>query len=266
MNAIPMSDELHFAVEVSRAAGNLLMRYYGRVIDYQIRELKGVLTKADLESDEYIREQIDLHYPDHDILSEELEEKSQNGEYTWIVDPLDGTTNFLKGNPLFSVSVGLAQRGRPVLGVVYNPYNNELFCAETGKGAHLNEQKIGVSAAASLAQAIVCLGANFSDPTGQQRGRQLLARLTPPVSFRVRLNESTALSLCYVAAGRFDAFVDPDVNPWDVAAGGLIVQEAGGTMRDYAGRPWDPFAAGVIASNGRLHDELAALLRDEGRG
>lgn len=255
---IKMSDELNFAIEISRGAGNLLMRYYGKVVDYQIRDMKGILTKADLESDEYIREQIDLHYPDHNILSEELDEKSLNADHTWIVDPLDGTTNFLKGNPVFSVSIALAFRNQPIVGVVYNPYNNELFFAEAGQGAYLNSHPIHVSNVDRLGRAIVCLGANFSDPAGQRRGLDLLQRYAPPASFRLRVNESSALSLCYVAAGRFDAFVDPDVNPWDVAAGGLLVKEAGGAIDDFAKQPWDPFAHGILASNGKFHEELGA--------
>ncbi|MBI1745574.1 MAG: inositol monophosphatase [Acidobacteria bacterium] len=258
MNSIRTSDELNFAIEVSRAAGNLLMRYYGKVVDYEMRESSGVLTRADLESDEYIREQIDLQYPEHNILSEELEEKSVNSEHTWIVDPLDGTTNFLKGNPVFSVSIALVHQNQPVLGVVYNPYNSELFFAEEGKGAYLNTHPIKVASIDALQRAIVCIGANFSDPQGQKSGMALINQLAPPASFRIRVNESSALSLCYVAAGRFDAFVDPDVNPWDVAAGGLIVREAGGAIHDFTDQPWNPFGRGVIASNGPFHRDLIA--------
>jgi myo-inositol-1(or 4)-monophosphatase len=254
------SNELKFAIDLAQEAGSILMSYHGKIIDYQVKEMKGILTKADLESDEYIREKIDRTYPEHNVLSEELEEKSLSSDYTWIVDPLDGTSNFLKGNPLFSVSIALAFQNHPIVGVVYNPYNKELFFAEKGKGAFLNGHSIRVSELSDLKRCIISIGANFSNPEGQKKGMEILNKLAPPTTYRFRVNESSALSLCYVGAGRFDGFVDPDINPWDMAAGGLIAQEAGGCVTDFSGNAWNPYCAGVLAANGKINDMILKIL------
>jgi myo-inositol-1(or 4)-monophosphatase len=219
-----------------------------------------LVTEADLASEKFIIEQIRSHYPRHAILAEESGvSEVANAEYKWIIDPLDGTTNYAHGYPCFGVSIGLERSGELVIGVVYDPTRDEMFAAEKGAGATLNGRRMRVSNTDDLKRALVCTGFPYNvrerhDFTREWRNFTLHAH-------GVRRDGSAALDLAYVAAGRFDAFWEDGLNPWDMAAGALLVTEAGGVVTNYTGGPLNIYQPPVIASNGLIHEDMRRVLR-----
>lgn len=217
--------------------------------------INNLVTEADFASDNAIRKVIKSAFPDHGIVSEESDEKKTQTEYRWIVDPIDGTINFANGIPICCVSIGLEYKGEMLLGGVYNPLMNELFLAEKGKGATLNGQSISVSAKTEMATSCLVTGFPYTyldQPNGPLEIFSRLIRRGIPV----RRLGSAAIDLCWVADGRFDGFYEHKLYAWDSAAGFLIVEEAGGKVTNMKGEKYSPFEFGLVATNGKIHEEL----------
>jgi myo-inositol-1(or 4)-monophosphatase len=251
---------LNFAIHTARDAGRILAERFGRVrVQYKQNDID-LLTEADLASESYILEQIRSHYPRHAVLSEEAGASATAGaEFRWIIDPLDGTTNYAHGYPCFCVSIALEHRGELIVGVVYDPTRDELFAAERGAGATLNGRRMRVSETSQLSRALLCTGFPYNvrerrDFTREWRNFTLHAH-------GVRRDGSAALDLAYVAAGRFDAFWEDGLSPWDMAAGALLVAEAGGCVTNYNNGPLDINKPPLVASNGLIHDDMLRVLR-----
>ncbi|HEU4479094.1 MAG TPA: inositol monophosphatase family protein [Pyrinomonadaceae bacterium] len=255
---------LTFAINVARDAGGILVDRLGRSLQVSNKGDIDLVTEADLASEQLIIERIRSHYPRHSILAEEsgASEKSSGNpesEWKWIIDPLDGTTNYAHGYPCFCVSIGLERAGKLELGVVYDPLRNEMFAAERGQGATLNERPVRVSAVAELNQAMLCTGFPYN-----VRERPDFARDFSNFTMKaqaVRRDGSAALDLAYVACGRFDGFWEDGLNPWDLAAGVLLIEEAGGKVSDFQGAPLDIYSPRVLATNGLVHQSMMAVIR-----
>src|ERR1700752_2374995 len=243
---------------IAREAGALLMQYFHQGLKIEYKGDADLVTAADRASEALIRERIARQFPSHDVLGEEQGLNDRGSEYRWYVDPLDGTTNFAHGYPVFCVSMALEHRsgagGKRVAGVVYDPTRDEMFAAEHGKGPHLNGKPIHASKTSHLKE---CLGATGFP--SHKRHKNPNIHFYHQITLRthgVRRAGSAALDLCCVACGRFDGFWEFNLNPWDTAAGVLIVEEAGGRVSDFHGGPFQIHGRETLASNGLIHDAL----------
>jgi myo-inositol-1(or 4)-monophosphatase len=255
---------LELAIRAAREAGELLRSNLGRQIEVSRKGRIDLVTEVDLASERLIKNLVLTHYPRHTVLGEESGEtgSSSDSEYRWIVDPLDGTTNYAHGYPCFNVSIALHRAGEPLLGVVYDPMRDELFVAERGSGALLNNRRIRVSTTAPLTNALLSTGFpyDFTERyfTNLERFRDFSLNAQG-----VRRDGSAALDLCYVACGRFDGFWEAGLKVWDSAAAAIVIAEAGGRLTDYSGRPFDPFGPECVVSNGLIHDEMLAVINGQ---
>ncbi len=250
------------AIEAALEAGRFLKLNVGKVlqIERKFGQERNLVTEIDRESEHIIISKIKKHYPDHDFLAEESGSHDTKSDYRWIIDPLDGTLNFAHGVPIFSVSIGLEVKGEVVLGVVYDPNLDELFTAEKGRGAFLNKKPIRVSTVSTMIESLLVTGFPYTIKDNPDNAVQHFVNLLMEAQAVRRLG-SAALDLCYVAAGRFDGFWEVSLSPWDVAAGVLILQEAGGTFTDFHGNPSTIYTKRVLVSNGLIHDMLAEVLK-----
>jgi myo-inositol-1(or 4)-monophosphatase len=252
--------------EIAREAGALLMRYFHQHLKIEYKGEADLVTAADRASEALIRERILARWPEHDVLGEEQGLSDQGGVYRWYVDPLDGTTNFAHGYPVFCVSLGLehqapdqrsaGQRASRIAAVIYDPTRDELFTAEQGKGALLNGETIRVSKTAALKESLLATGF-----PSQKRHKNPNIFFYHQITLRthgVRRAGSAALDLCNVACGRYDGFWEFNLNPWDTAAGVLIVEEAGGNVTGFDGSPFELNSRETLASNGLLHEAMLA--------
>jgi myo-inositol-1(or 4)-monophosphatase len=244
-------------VEIAREAGALLMEYFHRRVAVEYKGDADLVTEADRKSEALIRERIHGLWPSHDVLGEEQGLVDTGSEYRWYVDPLDGTTNFAHGFPVFCVSMALEHKGKRIAGVIYDPTRDELFSAELGGGAYLNGKKIQVSKIAKLAECLVATG--FPSHKRHKNPNIFFYHHITLRTHGVRRPGSAALDLCSVACGRFDGFWEFNLNPWDTAAGVLIVEEAGGQVTDFRGGPFQLASRETLASNGLVH---AALIKE----
>jgi myo-inositol-1(or 4)-monophosphatase len=219
-----------------------------------------LVTETDEQAEQVIREALVGAYPSYGMLGEEGGETAGDGDVRWIVDPLDGTTNFAHGLPMFAVSIALEKAGEVVLGVVHDPMGRETFVAERGRGARLNDEGISVSDTDELVRALVVTGFPY-ERDEVPAAVDLFGRFATRAQGMRRLG-SAALDLCYVAAGRLDAYYERGIHAWDVAAAGLILEEAGGRVTDYRGRPFEMEGPEMVASNGPLHPALVELTRE----
>lgn len=238
-----------------------LRRYFNGSFTISSKDsINDLVTEADHASEKAIIKIIQDKHPDHFILSEETGSVHTDSNIKWIIDPIDGTINFANGIPICCVSIGVEQDGEMIMGAVFNPFMNELFFAEKGKGATLNEQPIKVSDKDNLLTSCLVTGFPYQyldTPNGPLEIFEKLIRKSIPV----RRLGSAALDLCWTAAGRFDGFYEHKLQAWDSAAGYLIVQEAGGIVTDLKGDKFNPYQPGIIASNGKIHDQLLALMK-----
>jgi len=252
--------------EIAREAGALLMGYFQRRVKVEYKGDVDLVTEADRASEALITHRIRERWPAHNILGEEGTRTEQGSEYRWYVDPLDGTTNFAHGFPVFCVSLGLEHKDERVLGVIFDPTRDEMFTAEKGGGAFLNGQPIHVSAISSLAECLVATG--FPSHKRHKNPNIFFYHQITLKTHGVRRAGSAALDLCDVACGRFDGFWEFNLNPWDTAAGVLMVEEAGGRVTRFDGQPFRIDSKETLASNGLVHDallrEFQAILRGEG--
>jgi len=252
--------------EIAREAGALLMEYFQQHVKIEYKGDADLVTVADRKSEMLIRERIKAHWPGHDILGEEQGLVDTGSDYRWYVDPLDGTTNFAHGFPVFCVSMALEHKNQRIAGVVYDPTRDELFAAEQGSGSFLNKERIQVSRTANLAECL--LGTGFPSHKRHKNPNIYFYHQITLHTHGVRRAGSAALDLCNVASGRFDGFWEFNLNPWDTAAGVLIVEEAGGKVTDFRGGPFQLNSRETLATNGLVHgallNEFAQIF--EGRG
>lgn len=255
-----MESYLTTAVNIAREGGALLAQLFKRPKEISYKRPSDLVTNADRRSEALILERLQSYFPKHAIVAEESGASKTESDFCWYVDPLDGTTNFAHGFPVFCVSLGLAYRGATIAGVVYDPIREELFAAERGAGAYLNNARIQVSETRKLSESLLATGfppfANNHDLN--IRFYQAFTRL----SHGVRRAGSAALDLCSVAAGRFEGFWELRLNPWDKAAGSLIVAEAGGRVTDLAGGPFNLLADEIFASNGHVHGQICEVFTE----
>ncbi len=247
------------AVAAAAAAGQLLRRRFRRDLQVSLKGAADLVTEADLEVQGMVQRRLRHAFPEHGLLSEENLDVSADAEWRWILDPLDGTKNFAYGHPCFCVSMAGERRRTVGLGVVVDPLHEELFLGVRGHGAWCNGRPIRVSATGRLARAFLGTGmpnqaAQFAPSLGRTFGR-FAAR-----TMGVRDRGAGALDLCYVACGRLDGYWEIDQAPWDIAAGSLIVTEAGGRMSDFRGGRFDIYGGETVASNGRIHRRMLAVL------
>jgi myo-inositol-1(or 4)-monophosphatase len=257
---------LETAVEIAREAGSLLANYYERRVAFETKGEFDLVTEADRASEKLVVERLRSHYPAHAIVAEEGGGHESSSDYRWFVDPLDGTTNFAHSFPMFCVSIGLERAGEAIAGVVYDPIHQELFTAERGSGAFLNSHRIRVSETKRLAESLASTG--FPSRKRHDNPNIHFYQEFTLRSHGVRRAGSAALDLAYVASGRMDAFWEFKLNPWDTAAGILLVEEAGGRVTDFSGDHFRLDSREILASNGLIHEELLGLFSDmfAGRG
>jgi myo-inositol-1(or 4)-monophosphatase len=252
------SDNLLPAIaEIAREAGALLMKHFAAHVKVEYKGDVDLVTVADRESEALILRRIRARWPEHSVMGEEGARIETGGDYRWYVDPLDGTTNFAHGFPVFCVSLALEHKGRRVAGVIYDPTRDELFAAELGRGASLNGKNIHVSKISNLAECLIATG--FPSHKRHKNPNIFFYHQITLRTHGVRRAGSAALDLCDVACGRFDGFWEFNLNPWDTAAGVLIVEEAGGQVSDFEGGPFQLDSRQTLATNGLVHK---AMLRE----
>jgi len=251
---------LGFAVSVAKEAGKILGENYGRVQSVHYKGEINLVTEVDRRSEAHIIERIRNTYPDHGILSEESSEILTSSPFRWIVDPLDGTTNYAHGYPCFCVSIAVEKEGEILAGAVYDPLLGEIFTATKGGGAHRNGEKIAVSPTAILRQSLLATGFAYDVNTRSDNNLDLFREFVF-TGQAIRRDGSAALDLCYLACGRFDGFWELSLKPWDTAAGVLILAEAGGLATRLDGSRFDVRQSDILASNGRIHDQMLAVIR-----
>jgi myo-inositol-1(or 4)-monophosphatase len=265
MMTLGPSEFVEAAIEASLRVGAMQLQmlpesHESKQVSFK-RNPADLVTRADRLSEEIIVGLLRKRFPDHGVLAEEGT-LYEGKEYRWIIDPVDGTTNFAHGVPLFAVSIGLEHRGQLIAGVVFHPPLNELFYTDRGRGAFLRangtDQKLVVSEIASVGEAVVATGLPYDiRETGSNVAS--IDRLVR-VAREIRILGAAALHLAYVAAGRIEAFWEPALNPWDLAAGALLVEEAGGRLSHVRGSPFRVDCRDVLATNGRVHSEMVGLL------
>lgn len=258
MNKAP----LPLAIELARQAGKVQRDGLGKAHQVEYKGTIDLVTEIDTQCERLIVDGIRRHFPDHDVLAEEGTGTRLTSGYRWIVDPLDGTVNYAHAYPLFCVCIALERHGRVELGVIYEPNHDELFVAEKGKGATCNGRPIHVSTRATLIESMIATGFAYGIEHGE------IATNIPPFSNfvmrtrAVRRDGVAGTDLCYLACGRFDGFWEHYLKPWDIAAGALIVQEAGGQVTMFDGRPLDIYGTEILASNGTIHAAMMEVLKD----
>jgi len=258
---------LEFATDVAREAGRRLMRRLGRLSPRDISH-KGrvdLVTEADREAEALIVGHISNRFPGHAVVAEESMPAAGDATHRWIIDPLDGTTNFVHGHPMFAVSIALEVDGELKLGVVHAPMMNETFHAERRGGAHLNGVKVGVSRVSALIDSLLATGFAYDRWDRPRNNLAEFSALTMATQ-GVRRGGAASLDLAYVAAGRLDGYWELGLAPWDVSAGALLVEEAGGHVTDLSGGDGWRDGSEILATNGELHDVLAARLDETASG
>jgi len=246
------------AIQAAKEAGKILTENFGKVSKINVKKRGDLVTNVDLEAEKKIISLIRKRYPEHSILSEESKQLKGSSEYRWIIDPLDGTHNYVRGIEIFGVSIALEYKEDVILGVIYIPFGNQLYFAQKGEGSYLNGKKIKVSER-KIDQAFVVYDSSIK----LDRGKTMLHNLEKLTkeTFSLRMFGSSARSLSYAAEGKIDIVIDYHDRPWDFSAGALIVEEAGGKVTDMSGRPWSSRSRGYIASNGTLHKDITRILK-----
>jgi myo-inositol-1(or 4)-monophosphatase len=250
---------LQVAVRAARAAGRIQRESFGKVVQVEHKGAIDLVTAIDRRSERAILAIVERAFPAHGVLAEESDPRTGDGEHLWVIDPLDGTTNYSRGFPYFCVSVALARAGRVVVAAVYQPLLDELFTAIRGQGAFLNGRPLRVSNQGLLDQAFLATGFPYDIRRGRRTNIDHFTNFATRC-LAIRRAGAAALDLAYVAAGRFDGFWELKLRPWDIAAAALLVEEAGGRVSGLAGRPWRLPVRDVVASNGLVHREMLAVL------
>ncbi len=248
------------AIDLARRSGRLLKENLGHAGRIEFKGEVDIVTEMDRKAEALIVEELKRRFPDHGILTEESREKTTSSGCRWIIDPLDGTTNYAHGFPVFCVSIAFEHNGDVVFGTVYDPVLDELFVAEKGKGAFMNDTRLRVSVVSTLDKSLLATGFPYDLRTSKENNLDHFANFALRAQ-AIRRAGSAALDLCYVGCGRFDGFWEIKLHPWDVAVGALVVEEAGGRITDFEGRPFSIYSSECVASNGIIHDEMLQVLK-----
>jgi myo-inositol-1(or 4)-monophosphatase len=256
-----MSEYLNTAIKAAREAGSLLTEMQAAPFTIEKKGEVNLVTDADRGAEALIRRIILEKFPGHDFMGEEGTASNQKSRYLWVVDPLDGTTNYAHHFPVWCVSICLLENRNPIAGCVYNPNLNECFTAERGNGAYLNDKRIEVSKTATLLESLLTTGFPYDIRESPNNNLNEFSFFTVHAQ-AIRRAGSAALDLAYVASGRFDGYWEFKLSPWDIAAGSLLVEEAGGMLTNWRGAQFDIFKGEVVASNGLIHDEMLSVLRN----
>jgi myo-inositol-1(or 4)-monophosphatase len=256
---------LDLAKRAARKAGIIQAEHLGHLSGYKLKATANIVTEVDLLCEQAVIGLLREEAPEHNILSEEQGGDALSSEYIWVIDPLDGTTNYTHTYVKFCTSIALVNRGKPIVGVIFDQMANEMFYAVRGQGAFLNGKPIQVSSVPKLNEALLVTGFSYD------RGKRLCDNIeifqkVLPHPHSIRVDGSAALDLCYVASGRMDGFWERNMSPWDVAAGSLLVEEAGGLVTDLKNQPMPLDKKELFASNGRIHSEFLAIINREKEG
>jgi myo-inositol-1(or 4)-monophosphatase len=256
-----MKEIVEFAQNLALRAGKLLAEKLSQQHQIYYKGTIDLVTEADKMSEELILAEIGCRYPDHGILSEESKEKNKQAPLRWIIDPLDGTTNYAHGFPFFCVSIALEKEGTVVLGVIYDPTREDLFTASLRGGAYLNGRKLQVSSVNDLSRSLLATGFPYDIRESQENNLNYFNMMVKKAQ-AIRRAGAAALDLAYLAAGRFDGFWELKLKPWDTAVGCLMVTEAGGIISDMAGEKWNRYSPGLVASNGLIQGQMMDVLNN----
>jgi myo-inositol-1(or 4)-monophosphatase len=258
-------DYLQEAVIAARIAGRYQKYRFASALDIEMKGDKDLVTEVDKESERLIVEHLLSRFPNHDIVAEESAYPQSGSPFRWIIDPVDGTTNYAHGYPWFCSSIGLELEGELIAGVIYNPVYDELFTATKGGGAHLNGVRLSVSTRAPLKNSLLGTGFPYDCATDPANNFANFVAFQKKAR-GIRRAGAAALDLAYVAAGRLDGFWELKLKAWDVAAGVLMVREAGGVVTTFDGSSFDIFSGRIVASNGLIHDEMVTMLASVASG
>jgi myo-inositol-1(or 4)-monophosphatase len=260
---IPLDTLISVATDAARQAGSVLQECTRTGFRIEHKQIINLVTDADRQAEQRIIDIIHDAFPAHRVLAEERGPIEQPpSRYKWVIDPLDGTTNFAHGFPAYCVSIGVERNGHGIIGVVYDPTRDELFTAQAGQGARLNGVPISVSSTDHLDHALLVTGFAYDIRETQNNNLNHFARFALKVQ-GLRRTGTAALDLCYVAAGRFDGFWEVKLNPWDMAAGVVILREAGGKVTDFKGAPHSIYGQELVASNGAIHQAMLDVLQED---
>ena len=253
-----------FIEEIVRRAANIQLRSLGRLKSINFKDVKGkndIVTEVDTECENLIVSEIKKKFPEHNIIAEESGVQFSNSSpYKWLIDPLDGTMNYTHAYPFFCISIALEYDGEIIYGLVHDPIKDETFIAQKGRGCKLNGCRVGVSATDDLRKSLVVSGTfSYHNENLMDKYFSVLRRITKEVR-GVRRDGSAALDLCYVACGRVDGFWEYGLNPWDVAAGSIIVSEAGGLITNFSSMNFSIYDKELIATNSKIHNQLVSLI------
>ncbi len=259
-------EPLQLAIDLARQAGAYQMAHCGKIVRLEMKGPTNPVTDVDQACEAMIVQGLRAHFPEHAILGEEGGALKGNDEYQWIIDPLDGTVNYLHGYPLFCVCIALLHRGRPECGVIFEPNHDELFVATRGGGATCNGTRLRVSTSDTLLQSLLATGFAYDRERGDLAMNVPCFNAMLLHARAVRRDGVAGVDLAYVAMGRFDGFWEYHLQPWDIAAGTLLVEEAGGRVTNMSGGPCDLFGTEILASNGVIHSVLSDVIQTARRG
>lgn len=248
-------------IKIAQEAGEIIRNAHGTrfTIEIKSNNLKNLVTEIDKKSEQTIIDFIKKKYPFHNILSEEGGETKSSSDYLWVIDPLDGTTNFAHGLPIFSVSIGLQYKNETIAGVVYDVMRDVIYSAEKGSGSFENNKKVSVNSNENIEESLLVTGFPYNVSENPEKVFERFIEMLK-VARAVRRLGSAAIDFCYVAAGVFDGFWEVHLNPWDICAGKLIVEEAGGKVTDFYGNPISIFNKTILSTNGKIHNKMIELL------
>lgn len=256
--------ELDAAISAAKTAGEYILSFFGSSQNVRFKSDNSPVTDADLGSSEIVEKILSEAFPGHTILCEESPDaltRKVGLEPTWVIDPLDGTSNFIAHIPLFAVAIAYTVESKTQLGVIFDPLHNDLFVAQAGKGTTLNGQPVRVSAKSSMRGAMLFAGRGYRNRDHERHG-QIIYALEQQTTYFRRLG-AASIMLSSVACGRADSVILTGNKPWDVAAGALLIQEAGGLVTDYCGEPWSLRSEDLVATNGHIHDQLITIIRTQ---
>lgn len=254
---------LHFAIDTAKAAGKIQMPYFGNISSVEKKSNNiDLLTNADTESEKYIISKIKSNFPSHSIISEESNNHIKESDYTWVVDPLDGTTNFAHNLPIFAVSIALKKKNKIICGVVHNPAVDKCFYAEEKKGAFLNDIKISPSNTDTLSESLLATGFPYEHDEKYDTSFKIFKDFYDRTRGLRRLG-AAALDLCFVAMGRFDGFYEYNLNSWDICAGTLIAYESGCKLSNWNGDSLPHDGSKILCTNGRIHNQMIDILNQD---
>lgn len=248
-------------IEIATLAGEVIRKGFEKNIEIEFKTNESnLVTEIDKKSEETIIKYIQKSFPTHNILTEESGEHKASSEYTWVIDPLDGTTNFAHKLPIFAVSIGLLKGNKTIAGVVYDVMRNVVYAAENGNGSFANGKKLSVSENDNLRRAVLVTGFPYDIAENPYNAIEIFASLLKSTRAVRRLG-SAAIDFCYTAQGVFDGFWEVHLHPWDIAAGKLIVEEAGGLVTDFSGNEISIFSKQILASNNKIHTQISKIIK-----